>query len=160
MILSGGEFSAATTAHSITTLQAALRFARRWNLDVREVNTDQGTQFFSPSRGDKKGIPGKIYPHRTVFGQFLVNTGIRHVVSRRNNPQTNGKLERLWYEYDRHRWRFPTLGEFIDWHNDQIHDGLWLEQYETPREAFQRKLPPEVLLGLHLHQIALLKAAA
>ena len=160
LILSGGEFPTATTAHAIATLQRALRFAHRWNLDVREVNTDQGSQFFTVARSDKRGVPGKRYPQQSVFGRFLIAEGIRHVVSRRNHPQTNGKLERLWLEYDRHRWRFTTLGEFIEWHNDQIHDGLWLEQYETPREAFQRKLPPEVLLGLHLRQVHVLQEAS
>ena len=62
-------------------------------------------------------------------------------------------MERLWYEYDRHRWRFTTLQEFIDWYNDQIHDGLWVEMYETPKEAFVRKMPTEVLLGLHLRHV-------
>lgn len=65
----------------------------------------------------------------------------------------NGKLERLWYEYDKQRWRFPSLQAFVEWNNDQIHDSLWTEVYETPREAFQRKLPTELLLGLHLRQV-------
>ena len=67
------------------------------------------------------------------------------------SPPTHGiKLERLWLEYDRHRWRYRTLAEWIEWYNDQIHDSLWVEVDETPREAWQRKMPPEVLLGLHL----------
>ena len=75
------------------------------------------------------------------------------MVSRPHNPQTNGKLERLWLEYDRHRWRWPDLHQFIDWYNGQIHGALWLAQLETPREAWQRKMPPEVLLGLHLQAV-------
>jgi putative transposase len=155
MLLSGGEFASATMAHSIATLRGAIRRAHAWNLTIREVNTDQGCQFFSPAkRGTAvQGRPGEIYRRGTLFGQFLAANGIRHVVSRRNHPQTNGKLERLWREYNRHRWRFTKLEEFIDWYNDQVHGALRREWFETPKEAFVRKLPTETLLGLHLRHV-------
>ncbi|HUI38625.1 MAG TPA: IS481 family transposase, partial [Thermoplasmata archaeon] len=70
-----------------------------------------------------------------------------------HNPQTNGKLERLWLEYDRHRWRWERLDQFIAWYNDQIHGSLRTDRFETPIEAWQRKMPPEVLLGLHLRVV-------
>ncbi len=146
MILAGGEFPTETTALAIRTLQAALRRAAEWGLEVREVNTDRGTQFFaSPSALGTRS--------RHPFPEFLTSKRIRHVLSRVNHPQTNGKLERLWREYDRHRWRYATLDEFIDWHNDQIHDSLWVELFETPREAWQRKMPPEVQLGQFLRRV-------
>ncbi|MBS3166405.1 hypothetical protein J4444_04745 [Candidatus Woesearchaeota archaeon] len=68
--------------------------------------------------------------------------------SRLNNPQTNGKLERLWYEYDRHRWHFSNLKEWIDFYNNRLHGALKLEWAERPNEAFQRKLRPECLIGM------------
>ena len=69
-------------------------------------------------------------------------------------PPAHGiKLERLWYEYDRHRWRFATLEEFVRWYNDQIHESLWTEVYETPAEAWQRKMPEEVQLGQFLRRV-------
>ena len=147
MILAGGEFPESSTVHAIATLKEALQVAEEWNLKVRELNTDRGTEFFySPKRdGRDRG--------ETQFQVFLREQGIQHVVSRVNNPQTNGKLERFWYEYDKHRWRYPSLKEFLDWYNDEIHDALWVEMFETPRRAFQRKLPPETLLGLHLRQV-------
>ena len=78
--------------------------------------------------------------------------GIRHVVSRVNNPQTDRKLERFSLEYDRHRWRFATLQGFLEWHIDPIHDAIWiypqLQIYETPRQAFQGRLPTETLANL------------
>jgi len=43
----------------------------------------------------------------------LEENGIRYIPSRRNNPQTDGKIERFWLEYDRHRWRFESIEEFI-----------------------------------------------
>jgi putative transposase len=144
MILSGGEFAEATSEHAIETLAEALEVAARWNLTVREVNTDRGAQFYANRRlGADPGL-GR-------FQRFLGERGIRHVVSRVNNPETNGKAERLWLEYDKLRWRFPTLRAWIDWKNDEVHGALW--DLETPREAFQRKLPPETLLGLHLERV-------
>ena len=70
-----------------------------------------------------------------------------------NHPQTNRKLERFWREYDRHRWRYATLEEFIERHNDQIHESLWVEIHETPREAWQRKMPVETQLGQFLRRV-------
>lgn len=145
-VLSGGEFPTATTEAAIATLAEALDRARSWNLEVREVNTDHGAQFVKT---------GPIDNPRTwhAFGRFLASRRIHHAVSRVNHPQTNGKLERLWREYDLHRWRFAKLGGFIEWYNSQIHDALWRERFETPSEAWQRKLPPECLLGLHLRVV-------
>lgn len=147
MVLSGGEFPTETTVSAISTLRTALRRAAQWGLDVREVNTDRGTQFFASSST-------RAVRSRHPFPAFLESRGIRHVLSRVNHPQTNGKLERLWREYDRHRWRYATLEEFIEWHNDQIHDSLWVEMFETPREAWQRKMPPEVQLGQFLRRLS------
>ena len=145
-ILSGGEFPAATTEGAIATLKEALAQAHAWNLEIREVNTDRGTQFVT-----NPSSLGERTEH--AFPRFLESIGVRHIVSRVNHPQTNGKLERLWREYDLHRWRFATLEEFIDWNNGQVHDALWLEVFETPNEAWQRKLPTDVLLGLHLRSV-------
>ena len=145
-VLSGGEFDAIRAEQSIATFQAAQREARTWWLEVREANTDRGCEFYCTEKD----------MHRSGLAQFqdlLQGQGVRHVVGGVNHPQTNGKPERLWYEHAKHRWRFITLHEFIDWNNDQIHDSLWVEMFETPREAFQRKLPTEILLGLHLRQV-------
>jgi putative transposase len=144
MILSGGEFSAPTSDHAIETLAAALQVAEDWNLTVREINTDRGAAFYPNRRFGADPSLGR-------FQEYLVSRGIRHVVSRVNNPQTNGKAERLWLEYDKHRWRFPSLEAWIAWKNDEVHGALWA--LETPREAFQRKLPPETLLGLHTSRL-------
>jgi putative transposase len=146
MILSGGEFPTPTTEGAIATLTEALRRARAWNLEVREVNTDRGSQFFASHYAE-------VERTEHAFGRFLASVGVRHVVSRVHHPQTNGKLERLWREYDLHRWRFATLEEFIEWSNAQIHDALWLEVFETPSEAWQRKLPADVQLGLHMRSV-------
>ena len=141
-ILSGGEFSESTAKHSVETLSKAIDVA--WNdysSYIREVNTDRGTQFFV-NKQNRRGTS------TNEFQRFLKEHGIVHVVSRKSNPQTNGKIERLWLEYDRHRWRFSSLDEFISWYNSRIHGALWVDIGETPEEAVYRKLQPEAIIGL------------
>lgn len=142
----GGEFDAESGESSIATFEEARRRLARWQLPIRQVNTDQGSVFYAIPQKDKR-------VGYSEFEKHLIALGIEHVPSRARNPQTNGKAERIWLEYDRHRWRFGSLQEFLDWYNDQVHDELWIDDqlgiYETPAEAFQRKLPPEVLLHLH-----------
>ncbi len=67
---------------------------------------------------------------------------IKHVPSRKKNPQINGKLERWFQEYIKHRKRFETPEEFKNRYNKRIHGALNLEIKETP-EAFIRRLGPE-----------------
>ena len=82
--------------------------------------------------------------------EYLKDNGIKHVPSKRNNPQTNGKLERFWYEYDKHRWRFENIDEFLQWYNQRLHGSLWLEMGESPQDALIRKLEQGVLLGMFM----------
>ena len=120
----GGEFAEATSDHSIETLKTAQKNAKKFNAFICEVNTDRGTQFFSN------------HPHSmNKFEKYLYDVGINHIPSRRNNPQTNGKLERLWFEYDKHRWRFRSIKEFIKWYNRRMHGSLWMKYGETPSQA-------------------------
>lgn len=141
-VLAGGEFQSISAESSMATFLEAVNTAKAWNLDIRQVNTDRDSCFYANEQEGKE-------PGAAQFERFVAGLGIAHVPSRAYNPQTNGKLERLWLEYDRHRERFPSLQAWIDWNNDLIHDALWTQLYETPREAFQRKLPPEAILGLH-----------
>ena len=53
-----------------------------------------------------------------------------------NHPQTVGKLERFHQTYEKHRGRFATLEEFVQWHNDvRVH----MRHVETPSQAFVRR---------------------
>ncbi len=133
-ILSGAEYGRTSTELSLETFRQAELEAESYNVFIREANTDRGSEFFA--KGASK------------FKLYIESKGIRHVVSRRNNPQTNGKLERLWLEYDRHRWRFPSFDEWKAWYNNRLHGALNLEWGERPNEAFVRKMPPEAMLGL------------
>ncbi len=105
--------------------------AAKLNVLIHAINADHDTTFTA----------GK-------YQKFLARQGIKMIHSRVKNPQTNGKLERLWQEYNKHRWNFPSLQEWIDWYNNRLHGALKLEWAETPVEAFQRKLRPECLVGM------------
>jgi len=127
--------------HSIETLSKAIEVARAYSSFIGEVNTDRGTQFFV-NKQKKNGVS------QNAFQRFLEENGIVHIVSRKNNPQTNGKIERFWLEYDRHRWDFQSFDEFVEWYNHRIHGSLNVEEAETPSEAVFRKLQPEAMIGL------------
>ena len=84
------------------------------------ANTDRGSEFYS----NKKHMnPGS----KSDFERFLLSEGVKHVPSRVGNPQTNGKLERHWREYDWHRWRFNTLKKYIGWCNNRLLHGAHLK---------------------------------
>jgi len=136
MVLSCGEFDEATTEHAIDTFDQAILKAEEYCGFIDGVNTDRGSQFYS----------NKNRPSR--FERYLESNGITYMPSRRNNPQTNGKLERFWLEYDRHRFRFDTVDEFVDWYNHRLHGALWMDVGENPNEAVIRKLPVESMVGL------------
>jgi len=67
---------------------------------------------------------------------------------KRNNPQTNGKIERWFQEYRRHRWRFDTAYAFAEWYNDHVPGALDLDYFETPNDAFIWKMRSENTLGM------------
>lgn len=138
-ILAAGEFVDATSEHTIETFKEAEQNAGDYNVLIREANTDRGAQFFC-NKND--GI--------SAFEKYLESQGIRYIPSRRRNPQTNGKEERLWYEYDRHRWRFASMWEFVEWYNRRIHGALDYRSGENPSQAFIRKRQPESILGLFM----------
>ena len=140
-ILSIGEFDNATTENAIDVLKEAENQAAVFNALIEGLNTDRGAQFY-PNKRDKNGKA------ESVFQNYLQSRGIRHIPSKRNNPQTNGKMERLIQTYKRHRDKFDSADEFKEWYNARIHGALKLEWGETPNDAFIRKLKPESLLGL------------
>lgn len=135
-ILAGHEGGHASGAASIRTFDAARQAAAEMNVIIEQANTDRGSQFHSNKGG------------KSQFRKHLDSIGVKHVLSRRNNPQTNGKLERHWREYNKHRWEFDTLQDYIDWYNNRLHGALRLDWAETPNEAFLRKARPESLIGM------------
>lgn len=138
-ILSGGEFPEETGEHAIDTFNQGVKEAARWGVRIHQAKSDRGSQFYANEQTGK----------RNGYSEFelrLQRLGIGFVPNRPHSPQSNGKSERLWYEYDKHRWRFNTLAEYIQWTNDRPHSA---HRYATPNQAWIRKLPVEVLIRLH-----------
>lgn len=129
-ILSGGEFNSPNAENAIATLDIAKQKLEEYKWKIQQANTDRGAAFIC-NKGD--GI--------SKFQQYCKNNGIEFIPSRIKNPQTNGKVERRWQEYDKHRHRFKSLQEWIDWYNNRLTTALDIEHYETPNSAFISKLP-------------------
>ena len=82
-LLSYGEFEHATAENSIMTMKKAIDNAAKFYVDIKAVNTDRGTQFYS----NKKGV--------SAFEKFLNTQGIEFIPSKRNNPQTRAVVTAL-----------------------------------------------------------------
>ena len=148
LILAGGEFDAETTENAIKIINEAKKKAwKEFSAVLHSLNTDKGSQFYANKR-DKKGRRGTA-----EFEKFLKREGIRHIPSRRNHPQTNGKNERWFRTYEENRMKFGSFEEFIVWYNDRIHLGLSRIEGITPNEAVINKLRIENLIGLFLRRI-------
>ena len=142
-IISGGEFDNALEDYVIQIVKDGIKIAYKDYSSIwREINTDKGSQFYA-NKKDSEGEKGK-----TEFELFLEKNNIKHIPSRRNHPQTNGKNERWFRTYEENRMKFKTFKEFIDWYNDKIHLGLSRKEGITPNEAIGFKLQPEAILGL------------
>lgn len=144
-VLAIGEFTAINTQNALKVLKEAVLRAREYNAFIRELNSDRDTTFM-PTH------PNALREDHT-FQRALHAYGIKFIPSRRRHPQTNGKNERWFQEYDKHRHRFSTAQEFIDWYNNRVHGGLNRREGLTPNEAFIQRLQPECLLGLFYQQI-------
>lgn len=142
-ILAGGEFDHATTENAIKIVNKAMKTAwEEYSALLIALNTDKGAQFYANIKNNKgkRGISG--------FELFLDKHKIKHIPSRRNHPQTNGKEERWFRTYNEKRKEFKNFNEFIGWYNNKINLGLNREKGITPNEAVLNKLRPGSLLGL------------
>jgi putative transposase len=129
-IMAAGEFSNATESNTIYLLHIAILTNEVCPVIIL---SDKGTQFFN-SKKNKKGV-------RTLsrFELEVQGLGIEFWTSRRNHPQTNGKMEK-WFDTMKQRFRRhpeETLSKFVSWYNEErIHHAL---QYKTPEEVYQEK---------------------
>lgn len=143
LILAGGEFNHATTKNAKKIVLEAKKTAfEKYSMILYALNTDRGSQFYANKikLNNEKGI--------AEFEDFLKDEKIKHIPSRRNHPQTNGKNERWNRTYEENRAKFKSFRDFMDWYNDRIHLGLNRKKGITPNEAVLFKLRSESLLGL------------
>ena len=59
----------------------------------------------------------------------------------------------MFREYERHRWEFETLEEFVYWYNCvRPHLSLDIDNLETPQKAFYRKLT-DIIVGNYMRMV-------
>ena len=130
-IMAAGVFDNATTKNALFLLYQAML--------VNEVCpviilSDKGTQFYANkyNKSGKKGI--------SEFEKELADLGIEFWTSRRNHPQTNGKMEK-WFDTMKKRFKKhpeESLSDFVKWYNEErIHHAL---DYDTPEKVYREKL--------------------
>lgn len=99
---------------------------------IREIITDRGSEFYATMK------KGAVMKGQSEFELFLEKEGIKHILCRYKHPQTNGKLEKWFGTYERHRKKFNTFEEFVNWYNEvRVHESLDLE---TPERVFWLRL--------------------
>ena len=129
-----GVFDNATTENTIKVLKEG--FAEYGIPD--EILTDHGTQFVAAKNREKA---------KHSFKEFLEKNGVKHILTRINHPQTNGKIERFFGLMEQKLFEFNSIDEFVDWYNFvKPHMSLNFDELETPYQAFLRKLPAERVL--------------
>lgn len=126
-----GLFPEATSAHSVEVLKEAMERHGK----PASILTDRGIQFYAnESEEREKGA--------TAFERYLVEEGIRQVLSRVMHPQTNGKVERFFRTVKEKLPEFEGVGELVEWYNEvRPHMSLNLDVIETPHQAYARKMP-------------------
>jgi len=123
------ETSSATTEFSIQGMEEAQKQGK-----IKQCISDHGAQFISNLDGDSK------------FKAYLKFQGIKQILCRIKHPQSNGKVERWFETYDKHRHAFASKEEFMTWYNEiRPHRSLRFEELETPQNAFIRKMKTEAL---------------
>ena len=121
------ECDSPTVEKSIEGMKIAMQYGR-----IRQCISDHGTQFTSNNDGESR------------FKAFLDANGIQQILCRIKHPQSNGKVERLFWTYEHHRDSFPDQEAYRHWYNHiRPHRSLAFERLETPWQAFQRKMRTE-----------------
>ena len=130
-IMAAGEFEHATEDTAIFLLYRAILM---YQVCPVVILSDKGTQFYN----SKKNKEGELTPSR--FEQELTSLGIKFWTSRRNHPQTNGKMEK-WFDTMKKRFKKhpnETLQDLVKWYNEErIHHALG---YKTPDKVYHEKL--------------------
>lgn len=126
-LLSLIECESPTTNQSMKGMDEALQYGV-----VKQALSDNGSQFTCNHPGHRKD---------SIFEQYCVSKGIKHIRTKPKHPQSNGKVEKWFDTYERHRDAFPDKDTFIHWYNQiRPHTALKWNILETPWQAFNRKL--------------------
>lgn len=130
-IVAAGVFENATTQNALFVLYQAILIN---GVCPVVVLSDKGSQFYANKyyKTGKKGI--------SEFEKELEHLGIDFWTSRRNHPQTNGKMEK-WFDTMKKRFKKhpdESLQDFVKWYNQKrIHHAL---SYDTPEKVYWEKV--------------------
>ncbi len=114
-----------STDNSIIGMELALKHGK-----IKQCISDHGSTFTS-----------NFADAKSKFKEYLKSKGIKPILCRIRHPRSNGKIEKWFQAYDRHREAYKTAEEFLFWYNDlKPHKALNFDKLETPSEAFIRKL--------------------
>jgi len=130
-IMAAGKFKHATTKNALFVLYQAMLTNK---VCPAIVLSDKGPQFYANNydKTGKKGI--------SEFEKELKKLGIDFWTSRRNHPQTNGKMEK-WFDTMKKRFKKhpdESFQDFVRWYNEKrIHHAL---AYDTPEKVYWEKV--------------------
>lgn len=114
-----------STDNSIIGMQEALKHGQ-----IQQCISDHGSTFTS-----------NFADAKSRFRDYLKSKCIKPILCRVRHPRSNGKIEKWFQTYDRHRAAYKTTEEFLFWYNDlKPHKALNFDKLETPSQAFIRKL--------------------
>ena len=129
--MAAGKFSNATEENTLFLLYQAILGNEAC---PAVILSDKGSQFYA-NKYKNNGEKGT-----SRFEDELKELDIEFWTSRRNHPQTNGKMEKWFDTLKKRMKRHPeeTLQGFVCWYNQKrIHHAL---EYKTPDEVYQNKL--------------------
>jgi len=128
------ETDASSASRSVELLDS-VREDWRAPVPILEVITDHGSEFINTRQDERPCLDHE-------FERYLVENEITHTLCKVGRPQSNGKIERFFQTYDKHRWRFGTLDEFLTFYKkERPHMSFDWDELETPADAFDRLLP-------------------
>jgi len=114
-----------STDKSIEGMEIALKHGQ-----IKQCISDHGSTFTS-----------NFVDAKSRFRDYLKSRGIKPILCRIRHPRSNGKIEKWFQAYNRHRQAYKTAEEFLFWYNDlKPHKALNFDILETPSQAFIRKL--------------------
>src|SRR3989338_6594689 len=114
-----------STDNSILGMEIALK-----NGPIKQCISDHGSTFTS-----------NFVDAKSRLRAYLISKEIKPILCKIRHPRSNGKIEKWFQAYDRHRNAYKTKEEFLFWYNDlKPHKALNFDILETPSQAFIRKL--------------------
>ncbi len=114
-----------STDKSILGMEIALKHGK-----IKQCISDRGSTFTS-----------NFVDAKSRFREYLISKEIKPILCRKRHPRSNGKIEKWFQVYDRHREAYKSIKDFMHWYNDlKPHKALNFDELETPSQAFIRKL--------------------